>query len=122
LPIVFSDEKLIYGSVIGEGMIPNDYQQPHNLSSRILTQIRHLAEGLLDSIQAIPSVYLLQFRLMNGEIIFDRLWPFPATPAISSINQQYPDLFACHWCCLSNQRIPEIVYPSMVKVGTRLNR
>lgn len=114
LPIIFTGEKLIYSAVIGEGMIPNDYQQPYNLSSGILRKISTLGDALLDSIQAIPSVYLLQFRLIEGEIIFDRLWPFPATPAISSINQQNPDLFTCHWCCLSNQPISEIFYPSII--------
>ncbi len=113
LPIILQKEKLIYGSVIGEGMIPNDYQQPYNLSLDILQKLCHLGDALLDSIQAIPSVYLLQFRLVEGYIIFDRIWPFPATPAISSINQQNPDLFTCHWCCLSNQAISDILYPSV---------
>lgn len=120
LPIVVTQEKLIYGSIIVEGVIPNDYRQPYDLPSEILPQLCRLADGLLDSIGAIPSVYLLQFRLIERKkIIFDRLWPFPATPAISSIQQQEPDLFACHWLCLSNQPISEILYPSMIGGGAK---
>jgi len=114
LPIIFTHEQLIYGSVISEGMIPNDYQQPCHLSPDIFRKLCHLAENLLDSIEAIPSVYLLQFRLLEQQIIFDRLWPFPATPAIASIGTQEPDLFTCHWHCLSHQPLSEINYPSMV--------
>lgn len=115
LPIVLTSTKLIYGSIIAEGVIPNDYRQPYDLPPEILPPLYRLADALLDSIGAIPSVYLLQFRLLEKQaIIFDRLWPFPATPAISSIQQQEPDLFVCHWHCLSHQPISEILYPSVV--------
>lgn len=113
LPIILTNEnKLIYGSVISEGMMPNDYQQPNNLSTEINQKLQELASKLLDSIHAIPSVYLLQFKLIGHDIIFDRLWPFPATPAIASINEQEPDLYACHWLCLSHQPIKEINFCS----------
>ncbi|HIK36728.1 MAG: hypothetical protein NZ901_01320 [Geminocystis sp.] len=113
LPIIMTEEKLIYGSIIAEGVIPNDYRYPYTLPSPILKKLHRLANDLLDSIGAIPSVYLLQFRLMGEDIIFDRLWPFPATPAIASIHIQQPDLFACHWYCLSRQPIKEILYPTL---------
>lgn len=105
LPIILTSEKLIYGDIIGEGVIPNYYQQPYDLSSEIYPSLYTLARELLMSIQAIPSVYLLQFRMLDDNIIFDRLWPFPATPAIASINAQKPDLFAYHWRCLTHQSI-----------------
>ncbi|BAQ62618.1 hypothetical protein GM3708_3024 [Geminocystis sp. NIES-3708] len=101
LPIIFTPEKLIYSDIIGEGILPNDYQQPQNLPSEIYTDLQTLAKELLNSIQAIPSVYLLQFRMLDDNIIFDRLWPFPASSAIASINVHKPDLFAHHWHCLS---------------------
>ena len=116
LPIILTDKKLLYGSVISEGMIPNDYQQPYDLPLDVHPKLQQLASELLDSIEAIPSVYLLQFRLLgHNNIIFDRLWPFPATPAVASINVQQPDLYACHWFCLSNQPLkqPQIGFPSM---------
>ena len=115
LPVILTDKELIYGSVISEGMIPNDYQQPYDLPLDVYPKLKQLASDLLNSIDAIPSVYLVQFRLLGHDIIFDRLWPFPATPAVASINVQQPDLYACHWLCLSNQPLPQpqINYPAI---------
>ncbi len=107
LPVILTNEQLIYASIISEGMMPNHYQQPYDLSSDFYLKLKNLAGELLDSIEAIPSVYLLQFKLIGHDIIFDRLWPFPATPAVASINVQEPDLYACHWRCLSNQPITQ---------------
>ncbi len=100
LPVIFTSEKLIYGEVICEGVMPNYYQQPCDLPVEIYPSLQTLVKELLNSIKATPSVYLLQFRILDQNIIFDRLWPFPATPAIASINVQKPDLFAYHWHCL----------------------
>lgn len=100
LPIIFTPEKLFYSDIIGEGVLPNYYQQPYDLPSDIHFSLYTLAQDLLISIQAIPSVYLLQFKMLDNNIIFDRLWPFPATPAIATINAQKTDLFAHHWHCL----------------------
>lgn len=105
LPIIFDGENFTYSDVIGEGVLPNYYQQPNDLPSEIYPLLKTLSKELLISIHAIPSVYLLQFKILDNNIIFDRLWPFPATPAIASINGKQPDLFACHWRCLNNQSI-----------------
>lgn len=113
LPMIFTEEKLVYGSIIAEGMIPNDYRQPYFLPTPVRSHLYRLGEQLLEYIGAIPSVYLLQFRLKGDRVIFDRLWPFPATPAIASINVQKPDLFACHWRCLSSQSVDSIFYESI---------
>jgi hypothetical protein len=108
LPIVLTAKGPIYGEVIGEGEIPNFYQQPIDFDDRIRQSLYNLAYQLLDSINATPSVYLLQFRMLEKEIIFDRLWPFPASPAIASIPSQKPDLFACHWHCLWGKPIVDL--------------
>lgn len=108
LPIILTAKGPIYGEVIGEGEIPNFYQQPIDLSDQIRQSLYNLAYRLLESINAIPAVYLLQFRLLAKEIIFDRLWPFPASPAIASIQTQTPDLFACHWYCLTRKPIIDL--------------
>lgn len=114
LPIVLThDRNLIYGSIISEGIMPNDYQQPYELPNEVDSKLQKLASQLLDSINAIPSVYLLQFKLMGHDIVFDRLWPFPATPAIASIHAQEPNLYACHWLCLSHQSITKINFCSL---------
>ncbi|WP_019499623.1 hypothetical protein [Pseudanabaena sp. PCC 6802] len=41
-------------------------------------------------------------------ILFDRLIPFPDEPAIASIGVQEPNLFACHWLCLTQQPILDL--------------
>jgi hypothetical protein len=104
LPIILtSDRQLIYDSIISEGMMPNHYQQPYELNHDITRRLKELASELLNTLNAIPSVYLLQFKLAGHDIIFDRLWPFPATPAIASIHPQNINLYVCHWHCLSGK-------------------
>ncbi len=107
LPIILTDEPL-FGEVIGEGSMPNSYEHPIAIPKRQQKSLHSLAEQLLDSLQATPATYLLQFSLYNGEIVFDRLWPFPAAPALITLKTQKPDLFTCHWRCLINEPIANI--------------
>ena len=107
LPIVLTD-KPVYAEVIGEGSMPNSYEQPIDIPSRQRKSLHSLAEQLLDSLDAPPATYLLQFSLYKGEIVFDRLWPFPAAPALITLKTQQPDLFTCHWHCLTEQSVPDI--------------
>jgi hypothetical protein len=108
LPVILTKDKTIYGEIIAEGGIPNFFQQPINLPVPICQSLQTLANELLQSIAAVPAVYLLQFSLQGREIIFDRLWPFPAAPALASLKVQQPDLFACHWYCLSGRSIDNL--------------
>ncbi|MEB3311007.1 MAG: hypothetical protein VKJ02_12300 [Snowella sp.] len=108
LPIIWTENGPLYAEVIGEGMMPNAYQQPIKLADKLYQYVQTLAYKNLEALEAPPSVYLLQFSVLSQEIIFDRLWPFPAAPAIASLGRQTPDLFACHWYCLTNQEIPPI--------------
>jgi hypothetical protein len=108
LPVVLTAKGPLYGEVIGEGEIPNCYQQPVDLTDDLRQPLYHLAYQLLESLEAPPAVYLLQFRLLNKEIVFDRLWPFPAAPAIASLHTQKPDLFTCHWRCLMGKPILDL--------------
>jgi hypothetical protein len=103
LPITVTSKGLEYGEVIGEGMIPNAYSQPISLERESLKSLHRLASQLLDNLQAPASVYLLQFRLAHREVVFDRLWPFPAAPAIASLRGQQTDLYAAYWNCLRRQ-------------------
>lgn len=107
LPIVLTDE-LIFAEVIGEGSMPNSYEHPVAIPKRQQKSLHNLAEQLLDSLEAPPATYLLQFSIYNGEIVFDRLWPFPAAPALITLKTQQPDLFDCHWHCLTGQSIANI--------------
>lgn len=114
LPIIYTAKGPLYGEVIGEGEMPNSYYQPLDLDDAQRQSLYNLGYQLLDSINATPSVYLLQFAFSTEqEIMFDRLWPFPAAPAIASISVQQPDLFTCHWRCITNQSIPDITIPSI---------
>ncbi|WP_013323898.1 hypothetical protein [Gloeothece verrucosa] len=113
LPIVLTAKGPIYAEVIEEGEMPNFYRQPVDLSDDLRQSLYHLAYQLLENLAAPPSVYLLQFSLKGKEIIFDRLWPFPAAPALASLMRQKPDLFTCYWLCLSGQPIFDLrVFPN----------
>jgi hypothetical protein len=50
----------------------------------------------------------VQFRAEGTEIEFDRVLPFPDERAIASIGVQTPDLFACHWRCITHQPINDL--------------
>ena len=106
LPIVVTD-KPIFAEVIGESSIPNSYEHPITIPHHQLKSLHGLADRLLDSLSAPPACYLLQFSLYDGEIVFDRLWPFPAAPALITLKTQQPNLFTCHWKCITQQPIAE---------------
>ena len=108
LPVVWTTKGPLYGEVIGEGVMPNAYEQPVKLADNLRQALYSKASQCLEALEAPPSVYLLQFSVIEQEIIFDRLWPFPAAPAIASLGIQSPDLFSCHWQCLTDQAIAEI--------------
>lgn len=107
LPIILTD-KPVFAEIIGEGSMPNSYEQPVTIPNRQRKSLHSLASQLLDSLDAPSATYLLQFSLYNGEIVFDRLWPFPAAPALITLKTQQPDLFTCHWHCLTKQPILDI--------------
>lgn len=108
LPVVWTAKGPLYAEVIGEGAMPNAYEQPVELADSLRQQLYSLAYQCLEALEAPPSVYLLQFSVIEQEIIFDRLWPFPAAPAIASLGVQSPDLYSCHWQCLTDQAIADI--------------
>lgn len=108
LPIVQTLKGPLYAEAIGEGETPNSYRQPIDLSDRQRQPLYRLARKLLDFLQAPPAVYLLQFGWQGQDLVFDRLWPFPAAPAIASLGVQEPDLFACHWHCLMGMPLYDV--------------
>jgi hypothetical protein len=112
LPVVWTLKGPLYGEVIG-GEIPQQsgelsYCQPVHLSDVWRQQLYELAYRLLDFLNAPPATYLMQFGFVGEGICFDRLWPFPAAPAIASAGVQVPDLFACHWYCLTGVPIYDL--------------
>jgi len=108
LPIAVTVEGLQFLPLIYEGMMPNAYEMvswdlpPYQ---RYRSALENLAEALVKELNAPPAVYLLQFSVAQG-LLFDRLWPFPAAPAIATINQGHANLYHYHWCCLNNLPLP----------------
>lgn len=123
LPLVLTAKGLLYGEAIGlpeaaAGEIPSasnlNYYQPFHLSDAKRQQIYRMGYSLLQLLSAPPATYLMQFGLQEDHIYFDRLLPFPAAPAIASLGVQEPDLFACHWYCLTNLPILDLnIIPSL---------
>lgn len=128
LPIVLTAKGPLYGEVIGLAAefsiqdlsadlgllkvgvgVPHPYQQPIYISDALRQPLYYLGYQLLSYLQAPPATYLLQFGIENQRIIFDRLWPFPAAPAIASLGVQEPDLFTCHWYCLTGKPIFDLI-------------
>ncbi len=121
LPIILTPKGPLYAEVIGlidqysrrliqsEQNLPEvDYCQPVHLSDQRRQKVYELGYCLLESLAAPPATYLIQFGFQADQICFDRLWPFPAKPAIASLGVQEPNLFACHWRCLVESPIPDL--------------
>lgn len=127
LPVVLTQKGPIYAEAIARSAAPEaiglanevttelltqdlseqvlNYSQPIHFSDAMRQQIYEMAFKILKFLNASPATYLMQFGFIDKEIWFDRILPFPAAPAIASINTQTPDLFTCHWYCLTNQPI-----------------
>ncbi|MBC7972413.1 MAG: hypothetical protein H7Z11_20190 [Verrucomicrobia bacterium] len=113
LPIVLTAKGPLYAEVIGfeSGAFHSSeqrYKQPIHLSDVQRQPLYALSQRLLRSLNALPAVYLMQFGWQNETLCFDRLLPFPAAPALASLNVQRPDLFACHWHCLLGKPIVDL--------------
>jgi hypothetical protein len=108
LPVVLTAKGPLYGEVIREEKTSRLYQQPVDLLDSQRQPLYHLAYQLLHSLSAPPTVYLLQFGYNEQDIVFDRLLPFPGVPAIASLGVQEPNLFTCHWRCLTNQPVIDL--------------
>ncbi len=107
LPIIWTARGPMYGEVIGAASGEN-YHQPVHLSDLDRQPLYQFGYQLLSYLTAPPATYLIQFS-HRDEVIFDRLFPFPATPALASISTQQPDLFTCHWRCITHQPMVDIL-------------
>jgi hypothetical protein len=107
LPIIWTAGEPIYGEVIGKSE-ENNYRQPIHIEEIDRRSIYQLGARLITQLNAPPATYLVQFSQTDTGIMFDRLFPFPAIPALASVGIQHPDLFACHWRCITNQSIDTI--------------
>ncbi|GEM_PF-411966 len=126
LPVVLTGKGPLYGEAIGlreqttDGSLGDrdstlclSYSQPIHLCDAKRQRIYKLAHRLLQLLAAPPATYLVQFGFQGEDICFDRLWPFPAAPALASQGVQSPDLFACHWHCLTDRPLFDLaIVPS----------
>jgi hypothetical protein len=125
LPIVWTVKGPLYAEVIGQAAhaaaisamsdqtaaqaeAAPSYLQPIHLPDRWRQPLYRFGQRLLHTLAAPPATYLLQFGLQNQRLWFDRLWPFPAIPAVASVGVQQPDLFVCHWRCLTGQPLRDL--------------
>jgi hypothetical protein len=108
LPVVQTAKGALYGEVIGQGAEAKSYYQPASLPDTQRQPLYHFAHRLLTSLSAFSSVYLVQFGWQDGKLIFDRLYPFPTEVALASLEVQQPNLFECHWLCLTGQPILDL--------------
>ncbi|MCT7954600.1 hypothetical protein [Laspinema palackyanum] len=115
LPVVLTDKGPIYGEAIGlaDEQQPGceeivQYIQPVHLPDLWRQPIYALGRRLLQWLEAPPATYLIQFGWDEQGLWFDRLWPFPGIPALASLGVQDPDLFTCHWYCLTGQPIYDL--------------
>lgn len=116
LPIVLTARGPLYAEAIA--LTPaQTYAQPFDLADRDRQPLYHLSYRLLKHLQATPGVYLLQFGFYEDRIEFDRLIPFPDLPALASLGVQSPDLFVCHWLCLTGQPLHDLtILPENVRI------
>jgi formate-dependent phosphoribosylglycinamide formyltransferase (GAR transformylase) len=113
LPLVVTARGTLYGEVIAQiapdPLAIDSYIQPLHLTDALRQPLYRLGKKLLALLPTSPGVYLLQFGLTPAkEIRFDRLIPFPDLPAIATIATQTPNLFECHWRCLSGLPIHDL--------------
>jgi hypothetical protein len=102
LPIIWTASEPIYGEVIGK-IDEDNYRQPIHLDEIDRRSICQFGERLLTQLSAPPATYLVQFSQADTGIMFDRLFPFPALPALASVGVRQPDLFEYHWRCITNR-------------------
>lgn len=120
LPIVLTLKGPLYGEAIGcsnstaiaklaDWPDAEIFSQPVHLPDAVRQPLYHVGYRLLCQLGAPPSVYLLQFGMQHDAIVIDRLFPFPAPPAVASLSSQTPDLFTCHWYCQFKYPIRDLV-------------
>jgi hypothetical protein len=122
LPVVLTAKGPLYAEAIGGEVDQQSgelsYSLPVHLSDVWRQQLYELAYRLLEVVNAPPAAYLMQFGFAGNRICFDRLWPFPGAPAIASIGVQVPDLFVCHWYCLTGVPIYDLQISSAVETAS----
>ncbi|AFY59311.1 hypothetical protein [Synechococcus sp. PCC 6312] len=99
LPVALTEKGLLYGELIGQGQ-DGHYLQPIHVEDKIRQPLYYLSQYLFKQLHVpLRGCCFLQVGWIQGELCFDRLWPFPIQPALASLGVQSPDLFYAHYLC-----------------------
>ncbi len=112
LPLILTAKGILYGEAIA-AQADGTYLQPLHLTDKQRQPLYQLGFQLLQQLQATPAVYLMGATYQGAELLFDRLLPFPAIPALGAVQQ--PDLFTCHWLCHSRQPLLDVTISGTAK-------
>lgn len=109
LPLAQTAKGTLFGEIMG--CLEGTWQLPIHASDRQRQTLYALGRRLLDQLQAPVGCYFLQFD-WQGEVIFERLWPFPTVAALASIGVQTPDWLTAHYQCLRRMPLRDVRIPA----------
>lgn len=109
LPLAQTAKGTLFGEIMG--CLEGTWQLPIHASDRQRQTLYALGRRLLDQLQAPVGCYFLQFG-WQGEVIFERLWPFPTVAALASIGVQTPDWLTAHYQCLRGIPLRDVRIPA----------
>lgn len=109
LPLAQTAKGTLFGEIMG--CLEGTWQLPIHASDRQRQTLYALGRRLLDHVQAPVGCYFLQFG-WQGEVIFERLWPFPTVAALASIGVQTPDWLTAHYQCLRGIPLRDVRIPA----------
>lgn len=109
LPLAQTAKGTLFGEIMG--CLEGTWQLPIHASDRQRQTLYALGRRLLDHVQATVGCYFLQFG-WQGEVIFERLWPFPTVAALASIGVQTPDWLTAHYQCLRGIPLRDVRIPA----------
>lgn len=109
LPLAQTAKGTLFGEIMG--CLEGTWQLPIHASDRQRQTLYALGRRLLDHLQAPVGCYFLQFS-WQGEVIFERLWPFPTVAALASIGVQTPDWLTAHYQCLRGIPLRDVRIPA----------
>lgn len=113
LPLAQTAKGTLFGEIIG--CVEGTWQLPIHASDRQRQSLYALGRRLLDQLQAPLGCYFLQFD-WQGEVIVERLWPFPTVAALASVGVQTPDWFTAYYQCLVAAPLRDVRIPDLQTV------
>ncbi len=120
LPVALTAKGTLYGELIGQ-VSQGNFLQPIHLNDKIRQTLYRFTQGLFHTLELKSTgVYCVGVAWEDGQLCFDRLWPFPIQPALASLGVQTPDLFVAHYLCCGNLPLrdlriqPPVTYQELI--------